>query len=165
MNLKAGDDLKTQDEGGFGEVWAVDRVANTIDVRGNAETLSRSPGCVFAHTAVNPKAMQESLLTLGERFLEGGAADHCALRLLLRRPRPNVETDPVRRVLELERDVLAIQGPRQGSGKTYTGARMILALVEQGQRVSFGVGSAVSHKVIRNLSTKSDRRRWRRAAL
>ena len=46
MNLKAGDDLKTQDEGGFGEVWAVDRVANTIDVRGNAETLSRSPGCV-----------------------------------------------------------------------------------------------------------------------
>jgi uncharacterized protein len=42
---------------------------------------------------------------------------------------------------------MAIQGP-PGAGKTFTGARMICALVERGKRV--GV-TATSHKVIRNL--------------
>jgi uncharacterized protein len=43
--------------------------------------------------------------------------------------------------------MLAIQGP-PGSGKTFTGARMICQLVKAGKRI--GV-TAVSHKVIRNL--------------
>src|SRR5260370_24967892 len=41
----------------------------------------------------------------------------------------------------------SIQGP-PGSGKTYTGARMICELVKRGKKV--GV-TALSHKVIRNL--------------
>jgi uncharacterized protein len=48
---------------------------------------------------------------------------------------------------QLEASVLAIQGP-PGSGKTYTGARMIEACVAAG--LSVGV-TANSHKVIRNL--------------
>jgi uncharacterized protein len=47
----------------------------------------------------------------------------------------------------LDRTTLAIQGP-PGSGKTYTGARMICELVRRGKRV--GV-TATSHKVIHNL--------------
>ncbi len=50
-------------------------------------------------------------------------------------------------VLALGDSVLAIQGP-PGSGKTYTGAHMICALAEAGQKI--GV-SALSHKVIRKL--------------
>jgi uncharacterized protein len=53
----------------------------------------------------------------------------------------------VRLVGHLDRSYLAIQGP-PGSGKTYAGARMILALVQAGKKV--GV-TAVSHKVIVNL--------------
>ena len=49
--------------------------------------------------------------------------------------------------LAKEPSVLTIQGP-PGSGKTFTGARMILELISQGYRV--GV-AAVSHKVISNL--------------
>src|SRR5439155_17407404 len=49
--------------------------------------------------------------------------------------------------LRLDRGTLAIQGP-PGSGKTFTGARMICDLVRAGRKV--GV-CAVSHKVIRNL--------------
>ena len=49
--------------------------------------------------------------------------------------------------LTLDGGVLAIQGP-PGSGKTFTGARMIVDLVRAGKKV--GV-TAVSHKVIRNL--------------
>src|SRR5713101_2587733 len=47
----------------------------------------------------------------------------------------------------LDNSLLPIQGP-PGAGKTFTGARMICALVGQGKRV--GV-TAVSHKVIRKL--------------
>jgi uncharacterized protein len=50
-------------------------------------------------------------------------------------------------VLALEDSVFAIQGP-PGSGKTYTGARMICELVRRGKKI--GV-TALSHKVIRNL--------------
>ncbi len=56
--------------------------------------------------------------------------------------------DAVRRIaLRLDRSVLPVQGP-PGSGKTYTGARMILDLLADGKRV--GV-TANSHKVISNL--------------
>ena len=56
--------------------------------------------------------------------------------------------DAVRRIApRLDRSVLPVQGP-PGSGKTYTGARMILDLLADGRRV--GV-TANSHKVISNL--------------
>ena len=47
----------------------------------------------------------------------------------------------------LDRTVLPIQGP-PGSGKTFTGAHMIVELIKRGKKV--GV-TAVSHKVISNL--------------
>jgi uncharacterized protein len=53
----------------------------------------------------------------------------------------------LRLALVLDRSALAIQGP-PGSGKTFTGARMIRELVRAGRQV--GV-CAVSHKVITNL--------------
>src|SRR5260370_40828766 len=46
-----------------------------------------------------------------------------------------------------EPSVLAVQGP-PGSGKSYTGARMIAELVRRGHRIGI---TAVSHKVICNL--------------
>jgi uncharacterized protein len=57
----------------------------------------------------------------------------------------------VRLVRSLDSSILPIQGP-PGSGKTYTGARMIAALGREG--CSIGV-TAVSHKVIRNLLGKA----------
>src|SRR5205814_7343129 len=53
----------------------------------------------------------------------------------------------VRLALALDATTLAIQGP-PGSGKTYTGAQMVLALVDAGRKV--GV-TANSHKVIGHL--------------
>ena len=47
----------------------------------------------------------------------------------------------------LDYSVLPIQGP-PGSGKTFTGARMICELVRQGKKVGI---TAISHKVIQNL--------------
>ena len=91
-----------------------------------------------------------------------GPVDRAARELLLRRPpriegsqpgsplRADGETALVaatRLVLDLDGTTLAIQGP-PGSGKTYTGARMILALVAAGRSV--GV-TGNSHKVIGNV--------------
>jgi hypothetical protein len=49
--------------------------------------------------------------------------------------------------IALDSSILPIQGP-PGSGKTYTGAQMIVELVKAGKRVGI---TAVSHKVISNL--------------
>ena len=51
--------------------------------------------------------------------------------------------------LVLDSTILPMQGP-PGSGKTYTGAHMIVELVNAGKRVGI---TAVSHKVISNLIT------------
>jgi uncharacterized protein len=62
-------------------------------------------------------------------------------------PSEKPENTATRIGLALEDSVFAIQGP-PGSGKTYTGARMICELVKRGKKI--GV-TALSHKVIRNL--------------
>ncbi|MEP7324111.1 MAG: DEAD/DEAH box helicase, partial [Saprospiraceae bacterium] len=54
----------------------------------------------------------------------------------------------IRIASNLNSSVLAIQGP-PGSGKTYTGARMIIDLHRQGKKIGI---TAVSHKVIRKLT-------------
>ena len=69
----------------------------------------------------------------------------------LRRPGEDGLKAAVRLVRSLDSSILPIQGP-PGSGKTYTGARMIAALGREG--CSIGV-TAVSHKVIRNLLGKA----------
>lgn len=106
-----------------------------------------------------------AILRLGEwvaeHGIDGDGPWRAARDLLLRRaPRAGQpagarlkrgdesELEAARRLaLALDHGVLAIQGP-PGSGKTYTGARMILSLVAAGRRVGI---TANSHKVIANF--------------
>ena len=79
---------------------------------------------------------------------EDGAAPEDAVALENLVAPEEAPLDAVRRIApRLDRSVLPVQGP-PGSGKTYTGARMILDLLAGGKRV--GV-TANSHKVISNL--------------
>ena len=110
------------------------------------------------------REMRDSLFRLGERVADEGFAAASPRRgafdLLQRvRPRfgspgaplvrPGEDLVPAARrlALGLDRSVLPIQGP-PGSGKTYTGARIITTLLAAGRRV--GV-TAQSHQVITNL--------------
>ena len=111
---------------------------------------------------MNAKVLAESLVRIGEHvaenYFEGTGANRAACDLLLRQ-RPRIGGAPLKRDSEttvdaalriaplLEGGVLPIQGP-PGAGKTFTGARMICALVEAGAKVGI---TANSHKVIRNL--------------
>jgi predicted RecB family nuclease len=111
------------------------------------------------------KDLLSSLLRVGEAVASGGIDGDGPYRatrdLLLRKP-PRLKTASpgpliqageaahlaaLRLVGTLEAGVLPIQGP-PGSGKTYSGAEMALALVAEGHRV--GV-TANSHRVIGNL--------------
>ncbi len=138
-----------------------------VEVKKRKDTLDSHPASVFRFDKVDTRAQLESLLRLAEWVVENGVdapGDYRAARdlLLARAPRlasaaaPGAplaregESTPAaarRLVLELEGGVLAAQGP-PGSGKTFTGARMICDLVRAGKKV--GVTSN-SHQVILNL--------------
>lgn len=140
MELRSGDELKTKDQKKWADVVAVDRVKRTVDVLVGPSKTSLRPTAAFSHKQVSPKAMEESLLAIGEGVVNG-SVDALAVSLLDRVP------PRTRNVVELHGDVLAIQGP-PGAGKTYTGGNMICDLVAAGKTVGI---AATSHKVIRNL--------------
>ncbi len=153
--------------GSFGEVVAIDLIARTVDVRKNGRFADLHPTSVFAHKVVRTDVQAQSLMRLGAWVATHGvdAPGHyrAARDLLLGRgprlaghaggaleaPGEGGVRAARRLALALDRGALAIQGP-PGSGKTFTGARMICDLVRGGKKV--GV-CAVSHKVVRNLLT------------
>ena len=163
MEIRRGDDLKLQDGKKWAEVTAVDRVARTIDVKKGPTRADEHPTSTFAHSHVATAVLEDALFALGEAAAaQNSGVDGlrgAAQNLLARRP-PSLASAAflplageqavdfaVRIAGELNETCLAIQGP-PGSGKTYTGAQMILALAQQGRKVAV---TATSHKVIRNL--------------
>ena len=147
-------------------VVAVDDAAGTIDLSRGITSDVPHPTSLVPKDLIPTKELRSSLMRMGEWVAEHGIdADvgpyRAARDLLLRRPpragqvrgarlQPGGD-DPtevaVRVATALDDSALPIQGP-PGSGKTYTGAQMVLALVAAGRKV--GV-TANSHKVIGHL--------------
>jgi len=146
-----------------GEVEHLDEVDRLITLRRTRGNLDQGvPTALIPYEYFSTAVITGSLLRIADGVvdhgIDGDGPYRAARDLLLRRsPRaPRLTEGPVRAAnetpleaarrlgLELDGGVLAIQGP-PGSGKTYTGARMIVALVAAGRRV--GV-TANSHKVI-----------------
>jgi predicted RecB family nuclease len=147
-----------------GDLHAIDYEALTIDLkRGPSLADAPHPTALVPYDIINAKAMRESLLQLG-----GWVADHgiegdgsfAAGRELLQRQVPRLKEGELAKFqhlpsleaakqigLLLDRTVLPIQGP-PGSGKTFTGAHMIMELLKKGKKVGVTAGS---HKVISNL--------------
>jgi predicted RecB family nuclease len=75
--------------------------------------------------------------------------DYPALAAVLERRAPDVrlDLDPVGAAIGLGESYLLVQGP-PGSGKTWQGARMALALMREGKRVGI---TSLSHKAIHNF--------------
>jgi predicted RecB family nuclease len=162
MEIRRGHELKTRDGVKFAEVVEVDRIAHTMDVKKGKAQVDNHPSAVFAHKHIGTGVLEDAIAAVGAAVVESRAVSGAngIARALLQRESPRLATGAfhqtpnasgsdfaVATVAQLNDSVLAIQGP-PGSGKTYTGARMICALVAQGKRV--GV-MASSHKVITNL--------------
>ncbi len=145
-------------------VEKVDNAAATLDLRRGRTSTEPHPTSVIPDPVVQTPEQRESLLRIAEWVIQHGIQDEGLYRaardLLLRLPpragQPEgsalAGAEPVaqaarRLVLALDHGCLAIQGP-PGSGKTSTGAQMIVDLVAAGRQV--GV-TANSHKVIGKL--------------
>jgi predicted RecB family nuclease len=149
-----------------GIVHDVDPAAGTIDLLRGPSRQGTHPAALIPSQPFDTKLQREALGKVADRVLAAGIdgpGPYRAVReLLLRRP-PRIvglpEGAPVagaaddivvaaRQIaLALDQTVLPIQGP-PGSGKTYTGARMIVELVAAGKRVGI---TATAHKAITNL--------------
>jgi len=165
MEIRAGHELKGPDGKKWGEVVRVDRDARTIEVKKGKAKAEIHESAVFEHTYVSTEVQEMAIARFAESVLgRGGVSETApsngaAHRLLLgATPRLRSSAFAARTgetavdfavgiANDLDATVLPIQGP-PGSGKTYCGSQMILALVRAGKRV--GV-TATSHKVIRNL--------------
>ena len=156
---------------GAGDVVAVDEVNRRIELRRGPKLAGTAlPTALIPVEVIPTGELAESLLRTGDWvarhgltdpfFVPAGAPDLGAARALLLRRKPGAAPGTrlvgrVERPLDaavrlaplLDGRVLPIQGP-PGSGKTYTGAHMIVALAQLGRKV--GV-VANSHKVIGNL--------------
>src|SRR5207253_384014 len=98
------------------------------------------------------KVQQAALRRLARSLLAGEETYLACKSILVREPFPaplvQDDLDAAKEfVVGLDRRHLVIQGP-PGAGKTYTGARLIVRLMQLGRRV--GV-TATSHKAIHNL--------------
>lgn len=151
----------------IGSVEDIDLDARTIDIKRKMASASIHPERVFVHSWVRPKPIPEALFRLGEAVANGGAGleacDHgpfrAARRLLLNEAPAlapgtawTVDDEEAlprarRLALALDDSTLPIQGP-PGSGKTYTGARIVCELVNAGKKVGI---VATGHKTIRHF--------------
>ena len=150
-----------------GTVVAIDDHNRTIDLKRGTSSQVPHPTALVPFDIVGSTVLSDSLFRIASRVADDGVTGNgqlqAARQLLLRQPpaalRGNVEvligedgrlTEAAKALvssLPSQPSVLPIQGP-PGSGKTFTGARMIVELVRQGRRV--GV-TAASHKVISTL--------------
>ncbi|MCY4617836.1 MAG: TM0106 family RecB-like putative nuclease [Chloroflexi bacterium] len=146
----------------IGEVVLVDPGKRTIDVKKRVAAKGVHPRNAVALSVVDATVLRRSLLRVAEDVSDRGLAAEARYRvardILLRTPprtsggslkRGNESTlDAAQRIsCSTDFGVLPIQGP-PGSGKTYTGARLIAELIAQGARVGI---TANSHRVIGNL--------------
>ncbi|HEX7173585.1 MAG TPA: TM0106 family RecB-like putative nuclease [Candidatus Limnocylindria bacterium] len=147
------------------QLEAIDDADSTLDLGWPVDAEPVHPAGLVPLDTFPDKAQRAALLRLGEWVAASGidadgpwrAARDLLLRLAPRAGQAGgaplcepgeTELAAARRLaVTLDRSSLAIQGP-PGSGKTYTGARMILSLVAAGKRIGI---SANSHKVIGNF--------------
>ncbi|PYU65852.1 MAG: nuclease [Acidobacteria bacterium] len=150
-----------------GTLVAIDDLKGTIDIKRGIGSRVPHPAALILKNILGSEAQRDSLMRLGlwvaENGISGPGPFQAARDLLLRHP-PRVSlanmeslfderermTGMARQMMRslcVQPSVLPLQGP-PGSGKTYTGARMITELVRGGQRVGI---TAVSHKVISKL--------------
>ena len=166
MEIRDTDALKTSDGKKWADMTKVDREARIIDVKKGRSRGEDHPTSAFSHTHIGSDAMEEAIDRIAAAVLAdggvrvgSGVAYPVARQFLAAEP-PRLRSGPftrkegespvqfaIRAVSDLDRSVLAIQGP-PGAGKTYAGAQMICDLVKRGKKVGV-IGQ--SHKVILNL--------------
>ncbi|MGI8732796.1 MAG: TM0106 family RecB-like putative nuclease [Pyrinomonadaceae bacterium] len=157
-------------KGAAGEMVGIDETNRTVDLKRGKNSEKSHPSALIADNYVSSKEQVMSLIRIAKWVADNGIQDGVAGAsgrpfqvardsLLGHAPRlegisiPDgiEEQSPLeaakRLALALDSSILPIQGP-PGSGKTYTGAHMIVESIKAGKRIGITAGS---HKVISNL--------------
>ena len=152
----------------IGTVHAISNEKRVVAIKKTGESLDVHPFCVHEEEVVTIEPLASAMFEIAESVIFHGmetGPPYAATKDLLFKKPPRLaipqdgpllqESDDllsgvVRIASNLRSSVLGIQGP-PGSGKTHTGAVMILRLAQQGKRIAV---TAPSHKVIRNLFHK-----------
>lgn len=172
LSIDEGDEVIEVKGKKIGSVRAISPENYTIDIKKSKESENLHPVAVHVSERVDPGSLATSLMDLAEQIDNSSLSHvwpyHASKDLLMKRkpklvgghegayllPNEDSVAGGVRIASALDKSVLAIQGP-PGSGKTYTGATMIVELLRAGKKIGI---TAVSHKVIRNLSLATIRR-------
>ncbi len=136
------------DRGGFRTHVDDDEGCVTI-LRGTRRAAEPLPRGLTPGPPIDNRVIRDALMRFAFAYADGNVAAYPALVALLEQHPPDVrlDLDPVGAALSLGESYLFVQGP-PGSGKTWQGARMAIALMREGRRI--GVTS-LSHKAIHNL--------------
>ena len=161
-DLRGAENLHMPGGVAIGTLVSLDSQERMVDIKKRVTAFGIHPDAVFSHDLVNSDVLKDSLRRVCEDVAASGLAGDgpygVARDLLLREP-PRLGGVTVRRRGETALDaalriarradfgVLPVQSP-PGSGKTYTGARMVCELVARGARVGI---TSNSHRVIVNL--------------
>jgi predicted RecB family nuclease len=155
-----------------GNVEAINDIDGTIDLYRTTANLDRHPVALIPGKPIQVNVLRDALRRIADDVLargvdptDGSGTLRAARDLIARMPprlaslagqpatsairneREHPLVAAVRLALDLDHGVLPIQGP-PGTGKTWTGARMIAALVRAGRKVGI---TAQSHRAITNL--------------
>jgi len=125
--------------------------------RGPSLAKTALPESIVPNTAIGTTDLKASLRRIGRALANGEALTPLVTDLLERRtvrlrtlaigPESTEPEKLSALVADLDQSYLIVQGP-PGSGKTWTGARVIVSLIERGLRVGVCSGS---HKAIHNM--------------
>ena len=154
VEIREGAEVYDAEGDELGTVVGIDTTTMTVDIKQVAKKNEERPRCVYECSVVPTETLRKSLMRLGEFVADegvdaagAGSFARAGRDLLLRLPprragagplrgEPESGVDAARRLAgELDGGILPIQGP-PGSGKTYTGARMIVELAKQGKRIA-----------------------------
>lgn len=156
-------------EGPFGEGFAgtlewIDAENGALGLRRGRNSTAPLPTAVISGRPVPTKAQRAAIARVADS-VANGTSRYPAVEDILRQDPPRFVSGHVGRIQttdlpaqtqlvgNLDQSYLFIQGP-PGSGKTWSGARLIVALIAMGKRV--GV-TAISHKAIHNLLGEVER--------
>jgi uncharacterized protein len=164
QEFKLSADPKAQLEDPFrrtsaGTIAWIDATAGRLGLKRGAKRDEPLPSAIVSGKPLDTAAQRQALGRVADAVIAGGGA-YAAVRALIGRDLPRVRSrasgaslqtlelsEQKALVAALDSSYLFIQGP-PGSGKTFTGARLIVSLIAAGKRV--GV-AATSHKAINNL--------------
>jgi predicted RecB family nuclease len=160
--FRRGEDLHSIGGQKLGAVHDISIAERWVEIKKRGDSVDVHPEAAFGLTVINADVLADSLERIADYVVDHGMegdGPYLAARDLLMRAPPRIGGQPVqmhgetalqaalRMAAAMTGGMFPIQGP-PGAGKTYTGARMICALVAAGRSV--GV-TANSHRVIRNL--------------